>query len=219
MDTDRLIRTLVDNIGPVKPLAPPSTRAAWWACAAGIYVLLLVMVMPPRMDPATRLQDVRFLLEQSAAVLTGITAAFAALASSVPGYRRDVLWLPIVSGAVWITLAGVGALQDAPSSLAALQTDWRCVPATLIGAAMPAAVLALMLRRGAPLTPGRTGALGALAAAGMGNIGICFFDPHNSNLAVLVWHCGTALVVAALAARTSGHILRWPDRSSALGSR
>jgi hypothetical protein len=219
MDTERLIRTLAENVEPVRPLASPWVRAAWWTCAAGIYLVLLMVVVPPRVDPAARLQDIGFLAEQGAAFLTGVTAAFAALASSVPGYRRKVVWLPITFASVWITLVGVAALQTVQSVSPPLQADWRCVPATLIGAAMPAAAIAFMLRRGVPLTPRMTAALGALAATGVGNIGICFFHPHGSSLAVLVWHCGTVLVVAALAAMVGEQFLRWPVGRGALVAR
>ena len=67
-----------------------------------------------------------------------------------------------------------------------------------------------MLRRGASITPRLTAALGGLAAAGLGNLAACLFDPHSSNLVVLVWHCGTVLAVAALAGITGAHLLRWP---------
>jgi hypothetical protein len=73
-----------------------------------------------------------------------------------------------------------------------------------------------MLRRGVSLTPRLTAALGALAATGVGNIGICFFQPHTSRLAVLVFHCGTVLVVAALAGMTGGQFFRWPTGRRAL---
>jgi hypothetical protein len=219
MDTERLIRTLAQDIEPVTPIPPPLRRAAAWACVAGIYLLLLVVVVPPRVDPAGRLRDVGFLLEQGAAMLTGITAAFAALAYSIPGYRRSIVWLPMASAFAWVTVVGGRAAQEVPLSVAALQTDWRCVPATLIGAALPAAVLALMLRRGVPLAPRSTAALAGLAAAGVGNIGICFFHPHNSNLAILVWHVGTVLVVTAIAGVTGVKFLRWPTGRRAVASR
>ena len=219
MDTDRLIRALSENVEPVEVLDPPSVRAAWWACAAGMYLVVLIVVVPPGVNPGSRLQDVRFLMEQSAALLTGVTAAFAALASSVPGSRRNVVWLPIASALIWITLVGVGVLQDVHVSRVVLQTDWRCVPATLIGATIPAAAIGLMLRRGVPLTPRVTAALAALAATGVGNIGICFFHPHSSRLAVLVWHCGTVLVVAALAGMMGGQSWRWPTGRGAPVSR
>jgi hypothetical protein len=210
MDTERLIRTLAGSVEPVTPLRPPFARAAWWACAAGSYIALLVLVVPPRIDPATRLHDVRFLAEQGAAFLTGVAAAFAALASGVPGYRRSVVWLPFAFAAVWMTLAAVGAMYAGRSSAALLFSDWRCLPATLIGSAAPATAIGLMLRRGVALTPRLTAALGALAAAGVGNIGICFFQPHHSNLAVLVWHCGIAFLLTAIASMMGRQFLRWP---------
>ena len=210
MDTERLIRTLAQDVESVAPLAPPARRAALWTCAAGMYAALLIVVVPPRVDPALRLQDFRFLLEQGAAVLTGLTAAFAALASSVPGYRREVVWLPVASAAIWIVVVGAGAAQEASIAWAALPTDWRCVPATLVGAAVPGVCLGLLLRRGVPLTPGLTAALGGLAAAGIGNIGLCFFHPHNSRVAILVWHLGTVLLVSAGAGVAGRKLLRWP---------
>ena len=97
-----------------------------------------------------------------------------------------------------------------------VQVDWRCVWAILAGAAVPAAALAAMLRRGVPLTPHVTAALGGLAAAGLGNLGVCLVDPHDSNLVVLIWHCGTVLVVAALAGIAGRQLLRWPPRQAVL---
>src|SRR3989442_14389218 len=168
MATDRLTRTLAENVEPIEPLGPPSVRAAWWACAAGIYLVLLIAVVPPGVDSSARLQDVRFLAEQGAALLTGIAAAFAALASSVPGYRRNVVWLPIAAAAVWITLVGVGALQQAESSLFALQTDWRCGAPPLLRASIPAAAVAGLLPPAVPLAPRLAPPLGAPAAARVG---------------------------------------------------
>lgn len=75
-----------------------------------------------------------------------------------------------------------------------------------------------MLRRGAPLTPHLTAALGGLAAAGLGNLGICLFHPHSSNLVMLVWHCGTVLAVAALAGVAGGRVFSWPERPVLQGS-
>jgi hypothetical protein len=76
-------------------------------------------------------------------------------------------------------------------------------------------MMAMMLRRGAPLTPRLTAALGGLAAAGLGNLGICLFHPHDSNLVMLVWHCGTVLVLAALAGAAGGQLLQWPVHRTA----
>ncbi|NOT43503.1 MAG: DUF1109 family protein [Acidobacteria bacterium] len=81
----------------------------------------------------------------------------------------------------------------------------------LAGSAFPAVALVRMLRRGVPLSPHLTAALGALGAAGVGNVGICLFHPHTSNLVILVWHCGTVLALALLVGASGGWWLRWSE--------
>lgn len=219
MDTERLILTLSETVEPVKPLRRPGLRTLSWAAAGVIYLVFLVVIMSPRDDLFARMQDLRFLVEQSAALLMGLTAAAAAFATSVPGYRRNIVWLPVALAIVWlgiISLAAVGDIRSAGSVDVLLQADWGCVWTVLVGAAVPAGAMAMMLRRGVPLTPHLTAALGGLAAAGLGNLGVCLFHPHSSNLVVLVWHSGTVLAVAALAGVAGGLLLRWPARQRAL---
>ena len=214
MDTERLIRTLAENVEPVRPLRHPWVRALAWTAGGALYVLLLVAVMSPRDDLAARMRDLGFLIEQAAALLTGVTAAIAAFATAVPGSRRNVVLVPLVSAVAWIGIVSVGAVREfqLAGPEVVLQADWGCVWTVLLGAAVPAGLMATMLRRGAPLTPYTTAALGGLAAAGIGNLGVCLFHPHSSDLVVLVWHCGTVLVVAALAGTAGGQLLRWPPR-------
>ena len=215
VDTEQLIRTLALDVEPVRPLGRPSLRAAAWAAGAVLYLGVLILVMSPRDDLGARIQDPRFLIEQLAALLMGVTAAAAALASVVPGFPRRVLLLPLAPLAAWLGVIGFGAVQDIQlSGLGAglfLQADWRCVATILAGAAVPAVAMVRMLRRGAPLTPHLTAGLGGLAAAGLGNLGVCLFHPHSSNLVLLIWHAGTVLLLAALAAWVGSRILRWPS--------
>lgn len=221
MDTERLIRTLVEQVQPVRPLRRPWRRTLAWTAAGAVYPIGLVMLVSPRNDLDARMQDPWFLLEQAAALLTGLTAAVAAFATIVPGYRRGIVLWPIATAAVWIGVVGVGAfLELGRGGAAALfeQADWGCVWIILAGASVPAAVMGTMLRRGAPLTPHLTAAFGGLAAAGLGNLGICLVHPHSSSAVILVWHCGTVLAVAALAAATGGQLLSWPPRRLAESS-
>jgi len=71
---------------------------------------------------------------------------------------------------------------------------------------VPAIAMALMLRRGAPLTPHVSAALGGLAAAGLGNFGLRLFHPQDASIMVLVWQMGTVFVLTALAG-WAGHLL------------
>ncbi len=219
VDTERLIQSLAQNVEPVRPLRRPVVRAAAWVAGAGIYLAALIAVMSPRDDLGARVQDTQFLIEQWAALLMGITAAGAALASVVPGRRlRVLLLLPLASLTVWLGLIGARALQDAQTvglGAVLLQMNWRCVTAILVGAAVPAVVMARMLRRGAPLTPRLTAGLGGLAAAGLGNFAVCLSHPHGFDL---IWHAGTVLLLSALAAWVGTHILRWPQSAAATQS-
>ena len=59
--------------------------------------------------------------------------------------------------------------------------------------------MAVMLRRGAPLTPFATMALGGLAAAALGDFGLRLFHSQDASLMVLVWQFGTVVVLSVLA--------------------
>jgi len=77
-------------------------------------------------------------------------------------------------------------------------SDWFCLPAIVLVGTVPAIAMAVMLRRGAPLTPKITAALGGLAAAGLGNFGLRLFHPQDSSLMVLVWQMGSVLLLTLL---------------------
>lgn len=215
MDTNLLIRSLAENVEPVKPLRRPLVRAMAWAAIAVVYLALLVVVMSPREDLGLRMQETRFMVEQVAALLTGLGAAVAAFATVVPGYPRRVLLVTLAPLFVWIGTVGVGAVGEFAASGAgvlAQQLEWACVRTVLAGASVPAVAMGFMLHRGAPVTPRVSAAFGALAAAGLGNLGVCLFHPHSSDLLLLFWHCGTVLALTALAGATGAHLLRWPGR-------
>ncbi len=200
MRTEQLITDLTRDVEPVQPLRRPWRRTLVWALSASLYLALLITAMSPRDDLGLRVADPRFVLEQLAALLTGITAAAAAFATTIPGHRRDVVFVPLAFLALWIALVGVGVVEDARSGTMVPGGGWQCIATVLAGAALPAAMMAHMMRRGAPIRPRATAALGALGAAGLGNLGACLFHPHSSNLVVLVWHCGVVLGLALVAA-------------------
>ena len=220
MNTEQLIARLALDVEPVRPLRTPAVRAARWLAGSAVYLGVLVMVMSPRDDLAARMGDLRFMVDQAAALLTVLTAAIAAFALTIPGTRRTVVWLPGASAALWLAAVSAGALREV--SLARpgdvlFRTDWGCVATVLAGAALPVVTMAAMLRRGVPLAPHVAAGLGGLAAAALGNLGACVFHPDSSNLIVLVWHCGTVLAVAAVGAVAGAHLLRWPPRAARAG--
>jgi hypothetical protein len=168
--------------------------------------------MSPRDDLPSKMSDVRFVIEQVAALATGITAAMAAFATVVPGHNRKLLVLPLLPLALWLGSLGQGCIQDwsrLGHQGVSLRPDWFCLPAIIFTGSVPAFIMAVMLRRGAPLTPHVTTALGGLAAAGLGNFGLRLFHPQDASVMVLFWQVGAVFIVTALAGWAGGYWLHW----------
>jgi hypothetical protein len=222
METGKLIDHLVEAGEPVRPLPSPWRRTAGWLTVAIPYVALVVIVVSPRTDLVARILELRFALEQLAALATGITAAVAAFATIIPGYDRKVLLLPAFPAVVWLVSLGEGCVQEwlrfGPDGMP-LQLDWFCFPAIVLVGAIPAIAMAVMLRRGAPLTPHATTALGGLAAAGLGNFGLRLFHPQDASLMVLVWQVGTVIALSALSGWAGRHLLNWRSILGTAGRR
>jgi hypothetical protein len=212
MDTEKLIEHLTEVVEPVRPLPRPCIRTAAWLLVAIPYIALVVVVVSPRADLISKASEWRYVIEQVAALATGMTAAAAAFASVIPGYDRKFLFLPALPLAIWLGSLGQGCVQDwlhfGPDGLS-LRPDWLCFPAIVLVGALPAIAMAVMLRRGAPLTPHLTTALGGLAAAGLGNFGLRLFHPQDASLMVLVWQVGTVFILTIMAAWAGQYLLNW----------
>jgi hypothetical protein len=212
MNTEKLIEHLAQSCKPVRRLQPPWIRTAIWLALVAPYVVVIVIAMSPRPDLAAKLGDPRFVIEQSAALLTAIAAAAAALATTIPGFDRRVALLPALPLAVWLGSLGQGCvsawINATPGGLS-LYPDWLCIPATVLIGALPAVVIVVMLRHGAPLAPHLTTALGGLAAAGIGNFGLRLFHQQDASVMVLVWQFGTVFALTAAAAWAGRRLLSW----------
>jgi hypothetical protein len=210
METDQLIQTLAADARPVRPLASPWARTALWLAVALPYIALVVVVISPRADLLAKLADARFLVEQIAALTTGIAAAIAA--STVPGYDRKVLLLSALPLAVWLGSLGEGCprtIWQYGFAGLSLQPDWFCLPAIMLVGDMPVVAMVIMLRRGAPLFPYLSADFGALAAASLGNFGLRLFHPQDASLMVLVWQVGSVFILTTLGCSAGRTILNW----------
>ena len=80
---------------------------------------------------------------------------------------------------------------------------------------VPAVAMVVMIRRGAPLTPHLTAALGGLAAAGIGNLGVRLFHPEDVSVMLIVWHVGGVMGLSVLAASAGQLLLNWRSITAA----
>jgi hypothetical protein len=217
MNTDDLIDRLSRDVTVAKPLPAPGIRTAVWMVWAVSYLVVVAVMMFATMSSAGVMPTPLYLLQQSAALFTGIMAARAAFASVIPGSNNRVWVLPTIGAAVWgvsLLWAGVRDLQASGTLGVTSQSDWPCVASMTAGGLVVGAPLVWMLRRGAPLTPGLTAFLAALAALSFANIEACLTRPHAFALTVLLWHGSTVAAVAALCTLMGRRWFRWPDMTT-----
>jgi hypothetical protein len=211
-DTETLIRELAGRAPAVRPLARPWVRAVAWLTIAVPSALLVVAMMAAQGDWVSRLFTPRVMSEEAFALTTGVLAAIAAFASVVPGYNRTVLFLPLVPLALWLGGLGQGSVRDwlqLTSQGFSMRSEWVCLPATIMAGAVPAIAMAVMLRRGAPMTPRLSALLGGLAAAGLGNLGVCVTHHAYGNVFVLVWHLSIVVALTVVVGSAGRHVLNW----------
>jgi len=214
LDTDALIDRLAGDAIPVRRVDPVWKRVTLWLCLGVPPLVVIVLFHGLAVDTATLMGDRRLLIEQGAALLTGVTAAAAAFSSTIPGASRRWLWLPAAPLAVWLLALGKGCLDDlvqfGPDGLA-LRPDFDCLGPMLLMAVVPSAAMLLMLRRGAPLAPRATLFLGALATAAIVAFGLRFFHVGDASIMVLTWHMGLAAALTLGAGLAGPRVLGWPE--------
>jgi len=184
----------------------------WLALSVPFLAAVIWLMMPSDINPAATVTDRRFLLEEAMLLLAALTAAFAAFASVVPGYDRRVLLLPLVPLVAWLASLGEGCWRNWVALGAdglTLRADWDCLPPAILIGIVPSIAMVVMLRRGAPLVPRISIALGALAVAALANLGLRLFHVGDASVMVLFWHLGAAAVLTGLAALTGRRVLHW----------
>jgi hypothetical protein len=212
MDTNTLIEQIAADAAPVRRLPSPWVRMLLWLALSVPFLAAVVWLMPSEMRPGAVVADRQFLIEQAFTLITALSAAAAAFCSVVPGYDRRILLLPLLPLAAWLATVGEGCWHDWITLGAdglRLRPDWDCLPPAILIGIVPAIAMVVMLRRGAPLIPRVTIALGALAVAALANLGLRLFHVGDVSVMVLFWHLGAAAVLAAVAAGFGPRVLYW----------
>jgi len=210
MNTEDLIQRLGDNLGPVRPLAPPWRRAAAWLGCAAAYVCGVVLIAWVRGRSVDGVgADV---IQQSALIATAVAAIVAAFASVVPASDRRIVGIPLIPGLLVMVTLVWGCVVDVrlQGTLGlGREADWPCVASISVGGALLWALGVAMLRRGAPLTPRMSSLLVGVAAFSVANLEACLSRSHTFTITVLLWHgMTTALFVTALA-QVGRSLLTW----------
>lgn len=207
--TESLIADLACDLPPVKRLAHPAKRLVkWLVIALPVSLALGALVEQQHLALAMeRIVDPRILFELAAILLTALSAGYAALCCVQPGRSSRAWMLPIAPFVFWLSLVGENCWrlfeQVGPEQFS-FAPHWTCFPSVAATGFAPALVMVVLLKRGAVLTPTLTVALGTLAAAALGAVGLRLYHPPDATALLMLWQLiatVTFLGVAGLGAR------------------
>jgi hypothetical protein len=214
--TPELIDALVECATPVRRLRPPLVRAALWLCFAGLVLALLAIGHGVRTDLAEHLHHPGFAVSIAASLATGVLAAMAAFALSLPDRSRWWLLLPVPALAAWVATIGYGCFADwvsIGSDGVHMGEALRCF-ATLVLTSVPLAIaLSVMLRYAALLRPGAVAMMGGLAVAAMTSTALALLHDLDATIMILVWNLGTAALITGLGSMFGPRMFTWWPRA------
>ncbi len=217
-ETEQMIQGLARDARPVRPLHGPHIRAALWLIISLSYITAILILMPAGHNILAQFSNQAFAIEQAATLSTAIAAAIAAFITIIPGRSPRWAALPLFPVSIWLaSLAPACMLEFSQIGLQAFMTPhslW-CVPVMAVFGAVPAIAMIVMIRRGAPMTPHLSAALGGLAAAGIGNLGVRLVHPEDVSVMLIVWHIGGVMALSALAASAGRLLLNWASITAA----
>src|SRR5688572_6732662 len=101
MRTDELIDRLGRDVTATRPLPAPGMRTAVWMVWGVIYLVVVAVMMLAVMPSGGVMLTPLYLVQQGAALATGIMAARAAFASVIPGSNNRVWVPPAIGAAAW----------------------------------------------------------------------------------------------------------------------
>ena len=210
MKAEELITCLTADAASVKRLAPPMRLAAYWLIASIIQAALVVSYLGLRPDITERLSEPHFLFETGAAVATAMFAAVAAFCAGCPGRPLWERFAPVLPISAWLMFLVYGYRSAGDEAgLLRLPADPLCLPFIVAVGFLPAMLIFWMIRRGAPLAPTSTAALASLAAAALGAAGLRLFHPQDESIMILIWQCGSVLVLTLAGAVIGRHLIYW----------
>ncbi|MDE2317662.1 MAG: DUF1109 family protein [Xanthomonadaceae bacterium] len=207
---DSLIAALSAELVPVRRLLPPWRRTlGWLALVVAIAMLLFAHYGDqPMLRRWAGAPDLAW--AALGAVLTAVTAAWAAFTLAVPGRSRAWAWLPLPPALLWIGASGLGCLRTwlAPgTSIATLHQSADCFVFIVAFSIPLSALLVWLVRRACPLRPLLTAMLVGLASAAASASLLEICHAYDAAATDLFTHALAVGVVVAANAAMGGRLL------------
>jgi hypothetical protein len=196
------IDRLVEDARPVRRLWPPILRLTGWLGVV-LVVGVALWLVGLRQDVVARLTAPRFCAELVCLGGAALVAAWLALRGAVPGLDGGSGRLVLV-GTIATAMSLCLVQSPAPATslfvLRFVEAGVPCAGRALLLVVAPWAALLWAVRRGAPLRPTSTYALGGLAASLAAYALMRLRCGLDEPFHVVVWHGAPVLLATAVAA-------------------
>jgi hypothetical protein len=207
---DALIARLGTELVPVRRLPPPAVRTIGWllVVAAIAAVLLMHYGMSGMQERFSNTPDLAW--AALGALVTAVSAGWAAFALSVPGRSAALGWLPVPGALLWIFASGLGCFRTwlAPGTqISTMHQSADCL-VFIIGFSVPlSALMILLLRRAYPVRPVLTAMMVGLASAAASASLLEICHAYDAAATDLLTHAVAVGVVVAINAAMGGRLL------------
>lgn len=211
MKTDSLIDLLARDT--VLPTFRPLRIAALTLLVVALCSAVFLALAGVRPDLGEKLAVPEIMAKAVLPALACLIALRAVLCLSRPASGGDGIarWLGLPAlgaGLLWVR-----AFLDLPagqrfSEVGVLSLS-ECIGLITLLAALPAAVLILLLRNGATVRPYQSAFLAGLAAGSGAAAGYSFFCVQDNPLFYVTWYGFAILLVAVVTTVAGGRLLRW----------
>ena len=214
MKTDDLINQLGKQAKPVKPLRSPLMRAMMWLFVLSICMIAGIVIVGLRHDFFDMMMNPIFILEMTSLLIAGICASFATFQLSIPCEKvNPITWALLgISSLLLLTRMVICFIYATPESFMAYADGEIGIPVILDALAMsiiPAIVLFILIKKGAPIRSGLTAVAGLLALASFAAMGCRSICPLNDPAYIILWQ-GLPLMILILIGLLLGRsALRW----------
>ena len=201
MNTDELIRRLVADTVPVRPLPSLRNRLFRWAIVTLGVASGGVLAIGLRTDLEEAVGRPGFVAMTALLAATTAFAAAAALAASVPGTTRPVIHraLPIAAAASWPVVLMFALVHEARAGgVLAFEFHGACGPLIAGLACLPGLLLFRMARAGVTLQPEWGATLATLAAAASAAATLQIVCPFDAPAHHLLEHLLPAATLCAV---------------------
>jgi Negative regulator of sigma F len=199
---EQLIKSLIVDLRPVRPLRPPVQRAVLWLGGAALLFALLVSLTVGVHLFSIRVAAPRVAWQCAGEALTAVSAVLAAFVRSVPGRSPRWALLPLPGFALWLGASGLGCLANGwglhGQGGGSIGESLHCFM-FILGASVPlGAALFAALRRAHPIDPLPVATLGTLGVAASAAFVLEFFHPFDVTVIDLTLHFAAVGIVMAL---------------------